>query len=299
MEDAHTIILPPGAAAGDDLGLRHVFEFFAEAACVEWAEITIRSPQSKTELVFTTGVPSGSPMTYELQINDETEAILTLAGDAPPITETLNRLVEGIDRELHRRRLIAETGLLRGALDATSSAILLFGPSGNILFANGAADTLISRQTEDELTVDWNGSGPQPLFGLLCAQVARLQRDPGQQPWRDRLEISDGSQLTSQLFVVPIESEGLDHVVMAVLREIEQPRDDHIDEFASLYQLSPRESEVLRLLVQGFDTAGLAERLGISPHTVRDHLKNVFRKTSNRSRSELLSALTGVGGHTR
>ena len=48
-------------------------------------------------------------------------------------------------------------------------------------------------------------------------------------------------------------------------------------------------------LVQGYDTAGLADRLGISPHTVRDHLKNVFRKTSNRSRSELLSALAGAG----
>ncbi|WP_420846881.1 LuxR C-terminal-related transcriptional regulator [Nocardioides marinisabuli] len=31
--------------------------------------------------------------------------------------------------------------------------------------------------------------------------------------------------------------------------------------------------------------------VGVSPHTVRDHLKNVFRKTGTTSRTELVSHL--------
>ena len=43
MEDARTIILPPGAAVGDDLGLRQILEFFAECTDARWAELVIRS----------------------------------------------------------------------------------------------------------------------------------------------------------------------------------------------------------------------------------------------------------------
>ena len=50
----------------------------------------------------------------------------------------------------------------------------------------------------------------------------------------------------------------------------------------------PREAEVLRLLVLGHAVNAVAERLGISPHTVRDHVKNLYRKTGSSSRNELL-----------
>ena len=36
----------------------------------------------------------------------------------------------------------------------------------------------------------------------------------------------------------------------------------------------------------------MADRLAISEHTVRDHLKRLYRKTGTRSRSELLSILS-------
>ena len=79
-----------------------------------------------------------------------------------------------------------------------------------------------------------------------------------------------------------------------MLRDYTRSPYRRVEDFAAHYRLSPREREVLLLLIQGLDTAALADRLGISPHTVRDHLKNVFRKTSNRSRSELMSALAGA-----
>ena len=42
--------------------------------------------------------------------------------------------------------------------------------------------------------------------------------------------------------------------------------------------LTPRELEVVRSLAQGFTYARTAERLGMSPHTVTTHIKNMYRK---------------------
>ena len=55
-----------------------------------------------------------------------------------------------------------------------------------------------------------------------------------------------------------------------------------------LEELSPREAEVLSLLVAGDRVPGIAERLCISPHTVRNHLKSMFRKLGVGNQSELI-----------
>src|SRR5690606_35392054 len=52
--------------------------------------------------------------------------------------------------------------------------------------------------------------------------------------------------------------------------------------------LSHREEAVLRHLTSGRSTREIAQALVISEHTVRDHVKSIFRKTGASSRSELI-----------
>jgi DNA-binding CsgD family transcriptional regulator len=57
------------------------------------------------------------------------------------------------------------------------------------------------------------------------------------------------------------------------------------------YGLTPRELEVTRMISRGMKTAEMAERLFLSPHTVRDHIKAIFEKVGVSSRGELTATL--------
>lgn len=53
-------------------------------------------------------------------------------------------------------------------------------------------------------------------------------------------------------------------------------------------RLSGRERDVARCLLAGRPTTGVAADLGISPHTVRNHVKSIFRKLDVHTRLELM-----------
>jgi DNA-binding CsgD family transcriptional regulator len=53
----------------------------------------------------------------------------------------------------------------------------------------------------------------------------------------------------------------------------------------SLFGLTAREEEVLRLVAQGLTNAQMAERLVISPRTINSHLTSIYSKIGVTSRS--------------
>lgn len=51
--------------------------------------------------------------------------------------------------------------------------------------------------------------------------------------------------------------------------------------------LTCREIDVVRLLVQGLTNKQIGRKLGISDNTARDHISSMLKKTSTESRVEL------------
>jgi DNA-binding NarL/FixJ family response regulator len=52
--------------------------------------------------------------------------------------------------------------------------------------------------------------------------------------------------------------------------------------------LSPRENEVLNLVIKGYSTSRMADELNISTHTVNTHRKNILRKLNVKTPAELI-----------
>lgn len=76
----------------------------------------------------------------------------------------------------------------------------------------------------------------------------------------------------------------------------------HIDRFrqpnslanaAATYRISPREMQVLALLLDGNHLKHIAGSLFITSSTVQDHIKSMLDKTGSRNRSELLGRVLG------
>jgi DNA-binding CsgD family transcriptional regulator len=58
-----------------------------------------------------------------------------------------------------------------------------------------------------------------------------------------------------------------------------------------LSRLSPRERQVAELLLEGESPSSMAARLNVSEHTVRNHLKGIYRRLGVHSKDELLLRL--------
>jgi len=59
--------------------------------------------------------------------------------------------------------------------------------------------------------------------------------------------------------------------------------DGHLD---TTFGLTDRETEVLRLMTEGFTNNEISERLSISPHTVKSHVIHIFNKLSVDDRTQ-------------
>ncbi|QWF78510.1 helix-turn-helix transcriptional regulator [Amycolatopsis sp. CA-230715] len=70
-------------------------------------------------------------------------------------------------------------------------------------------------------------------------------------------------------------------------------RDELLPSFCAWYGITAREQQVLARLHEGGMPKQIARSLGLSVHTVNDHLKSVFGKTGARGRDELIAATSG------
>ncbi|SEN10536.1 two component transcriptional regulator, LuxR family [Actinacidiphila rubida] len=86
-------------------------------------------------------------------------------------------------------------------------------------------------------------------------------------------------------------------LLTGVLRELTAARRNRTESERLVESLTPREQEVLRCMVAGLGRKAVAERLFLSPHTVRTHMQNVLGKLGVHSTlaAVALARRAGVG----
>ena len=133
--------------------------------------------------------------------------------------------------------------------------------------------------------------GPLPLS--LAALVRRLEgietgaAGPNVPPPAIRMKIRSGALATAHAARLD-DASGDGPIVLTIGPAAPAERSSLL---LAAYGLTPAQCRVAKLVLQGRTTRQIVIDLGISAHTVQDHLKVVFDKVGVRTRRELVSAL--------
>lgn len=137
---------------------------------------------------------------------------------------------------------------------------------------------------------EWNGLPPAVRMVVLALRRAlkpESERDVESQP-RLRARTRSGRWLTLYGSLTEATAERPSETVVVV----EPTKPEEVLPFSiAAYGLSPREEEVVKLVVRGLSTTGISQTLFISEYTVQNHLRSVFEKVGVRSRGELVKRL--------
>lgn len=74
---------------------------------------------------------------------------------------------------------------------------------------------------------------------------------------------------------------------------------DSLEELVRKFGLTPRESDVVELLITGASTQEIRDKLVIAPDTLKRHLRNIYRKASVRNRLEFTMAVMNTFGQPK
>jgi DNA-binding CsgD family transcriptional regulator/PAS domain-containing protein len=293
MGAVYPIALAPRCPASEDPGILGFLRLAKTVTGATWAALELQPNGPAPAQNYRLGSGEGKVAAVSLEVESDFDATLQLGGILKLSTELVKLLSESLARVLEHRRMLIQTELLRGAMDTTPNSVLLFDYEGDILFANPPADNLLSQQTEAELFASCRDQGRQPLFTLLSSLVEAITSgDPAASTWKGTLELDKGRVMGCEVIPLPESAVDVPNAVLVLLQPLESDAIARMQAFSSSYGLSPREQEVLGLLGRGLTTGAMAEELGISPHTVRDHLKHLYRKTGTKGRNELLGLIS-------
>jgi DNA-binding CsgD family transcriptional regulator len=138
-----------------------------------------------------------------------------------------------------------------------------------------------------------DGRAPIPASAYnVAAQLLAVEAEVDRNPASARVHLSDGRWFTLRAARIG-DDQPLDQRTIAVTIEMTSPV-ERMSLFARAFGLSVRERELVGHLMTGIDTKEVARRMFLSEHTVQDHLKSIFSKTSVHNRRTLLSRALGT-----
>ncbi|KUM73474.1 helix-turn-helix transcriptional regulator [Streptomyces curacoi] len=187
------------------------------------------------------------------------------------------------------RRSQAQTFVVRPPEAAhPGPLVLLLSPGLRILGQTPETHAYLSVLVPPE-----HGRPPVPASAYnVAAQLLAVEAGVDTNPPRARVHLADGLWLTLRAARIG-DADPPDRRDIAVTIEEAAPA-ERLAVFTRAFGLTAREGDLLGRLAKGGDSHTVARQMFVSEHTVQDHLKSIFAKTSTNNRRMLLTRALGA-----
>ena len=224
--------------------------------------VALRSPTGETWGTTRLNRAPGDPMFSPHEIR-------FMAAAAPP-------LAEGV-----RRGLLVGEATEPDLPDAPGLVVISI--DGKVESTSPNAQKWFERFPTDD---GWQDGVPTSVLAAAAGAVRDAQRAGGSGVATARVPTTEGRWVVVHGAVMGTNGDSAATVI------IEAAHPDRIAPLLmSIYGLTERERQVTQQVLMGGSTTELARQLGMSPHTVQQHLKKIFEKTDVSSRGELVAKI--------
>ncbi|HLV59660.1 MAG TPA: LuxR C-terminal-related transcriptional regulator [Natronosporangium sp.] len=252
------------------------------------------------------GDPTRSPRYRDflrpLGFEDELRAVLR-AGDAPwgsitlwrchgrePFTRREIRLVASLSDPIGAalRRHVRRVPLANGYAVPRPPGVLTFDLAGQVTSINDQAGAWLAELPAGPALPTDLGIEVPVWMTVTVLRAAAVRHGAGDGTARTRVRSRRGQWLACHATCLRGTGGGVDQTV--VMLDAADPA-ELAPIIAEAYDLTDREQQIVRMIARGVGTAGIAQRLYLSPHTVRDYVKTILHKVGVSSRGELVASL--------
>ncbi len=183
-----------------------------------------------------------------------------------------------------RTSILSELGDVYGALDRLPLPIFAVARSGVITWLNEAAEAIIGDRRGDRFT---QVVAPESRAVVNDAFTSKLMGSRMSTDYEAVLFRADGSRVLVEICSVPVTA---DEGIIGVFGAAEVRDEPLPPRRLATTDLTPRQAEVLAYLARGYKTDDIARAMGITPTTVRNHLRHLFAALDVHSRLEAVAA---------
>ena len=183
-------------------------------------------------------------------------------------------------------RLAAIGGDVHDALERVNVPSYVIGPTGVIRWVNPAAQRLVGDVRGRQFT------------SVVAAEDTRRAREEFARKIAGTAKVTDaeavllsadGERISVDISSVPLMQGHRCVGVFGQLADVGEAAEEH----PVPPHLTPRQSEVLRLLARGYSTKQIARELHLSPETVRNHVRHLLNALGVHTRLEAVALTRG------
>lgn len=177
----------------------------------------------------------------------------------------------------------------------TATGVMLFNGMGQLLFINDKAPRFLQQLQRDATRELGTCLIPEEVCAVVRELTVRLRECEHSEECEsiraERVHAVSGERLLIRGWCVPHETVVMKSRLLIVLERLQEPAASRDMKIQDRYHLTEREQMVIIYLMLGFTNKEIANRLNLSEHTVKEHLKRMMQKTHTTSRTGLLSCM--------